>query len=88
MLPGVLVLGYVPGGGSGGGLGSCVSSGGRHAKAGRDARWCATSTGRCQRSSTERSVGAAGQLKRWLVVWESELHWGQRSVSAMPMASL
>ena len=37
LLSGVLVLGYVPGGGSGGGLGSCVSNGGRLAKAGREA---------------------------------------------------
>ena len=79
---------FVPGGGSGGGLGSCVSNGGRLAKVGRVAKCLATSTGRCQRSSTERLVGNAGQLKMWFLVCDSRLHSGQRSVSEMPMACL
>ena len=70
---------YVPGGGSGGGLGSCVSNGGRLAKVGRVARRRATSTGCCQRSPAERSVGNAEPLKMWLVVCDSKLHSGQRS---------
>ena len=55
---------YTPGGGSGGGLGSCVSKGGRLSKEGRAAMCRATSTGRSQRSSTERPVGASPQSNR------------------------
>ena len=77
-------LRYTPGGGSGGGLGSRSTRGGRSAKADREATWCATSTGRCQRSSTARPVGAAGHRK----MWGSELHSGQRSESEVSMACL
>ena len=61
---GVSRLVYTPGGGSGGGLGSCISKGGRLSKEGRAAMCRATSTGRAQRSSTERPVGASPQSNK------------------------
>jgi len=79
---------YLPGGGSGGGLGSCVSRRDKLAKADRVAMCRATSTGRCQRSSTERSVGAAWQSNRCFVECRPELHSGQRSVSEILIACL
>ena len=37
----------------------------------------ATSIGFVHRHSTVRSVGSAGQLKRWSVVWAAKRHFGQ-----------
>ena len=58
--------------------------GAREEKEGRDRRKSTVSTGRCHRSSTPRSVGAAMHENKWLVVWRRKRHSGQVASGARP----
>ena len=68
-------------GGSGGGGGNS----GRWEKEGAERRKRATSSGRSHMSPTERSVGLAGQLKRWETEWQGPAHSGHSGVGSAPM---